>query len=194
MVLFRSLFLLGLFVFLSLLGFSSSASSSIQDQCADEMGKVTTCLQYASGKMAAPSGDCCTAVKDIRSKAPVCLCFVIQQVNDGSPTVKDLGLKVDKLLQMPADCKLPNASATDCPGLLGLSPTSPDYALFMGSNSTTNKASPAGSGSSTSSPATQTLPSNGYAIKPQLAVAISVPLAVAFFVSKTPIMRLWTSW
>ncbi|XP_068666872.1 non-specific lipid transfer protein GPI-anchored 1-like [Aristolochia californica] len=185
-MLFRSIFLLGLFVFLSLLGFSTAASSSIEDQCTNQIGKVTSCLQYASGKMAAPTDECCKAVKDIRSNAPVCLCFVIQQVNGGSATVKDLGLKVDKLLQMPADCKLANSSATECPKLLGLSSTSPDYALFMGSNSTTNKASPVASGGSTASPSTPALPSSGYGSKPQL--------AVVFFVSILPIMGLWTSW
>ncbi|KAG9445887.1 hypothetical protein H6P81_012015 [Aristolochia fimbriata] len=178
------LLLISFCVFLSLLGFGSSASPSIADQCTTEMSKVTSCLQYASGKMATPSADCCTAVKDIRTKAPVCLCYVIQQVNDGSPTVKDLGLKVDKLLQMPADCKLANSSAAECPKLLELPPSSPDYALFMGSNSTSGKSAPSGSSSSTASPATPTTtPSSGPATKPNLPVAVFVALAVAFLAS-----------
>ncbi|KAJ8634151.1 hypothetical protein MRB53_027487 [Persea americana] len=123
----KSLFLSFLF-FSSILGLTSS--DTIEQQCSSALTKVMDCLQYSTGKAATPTEACCTSTKEMRKDDPVCLCFFIQQTYKGVPTIKQLGVKVDRLLLLPTACKLTNSSVADCPKLLNLSPTSPDYAIF----------------------------------------------------------------
>ncbi|XP_065019440.1 non-specific lipid transfer protein GPI-anchored 1-like [Musa acuminata AAA Group] len=121
----------------------SASDDSLQDKCASDITKLLPCQDYASGSKEEPTSDCCSSVKDIRGSQPVCLCYVIQQTHSGSSAFKSLGLKVDRLVQLPTACKLANSSVSDCPKLLNLSRSSPDYSIFT--NITTANTTSSGS-------------------------------------------------
>ncbi|WOL03731.1 non-specific lipid transfer protein GPI-anchored 1-like [Canna indica] len=107
-----------------------AGDDSVQQKCAQTTTKMLPCLDYASGKKDEPPSSCCTVVTDIRKTDPACLCFVIQQAHSGSPGFRSLDLKVDRLVQLPSICKLANSSVSDCPKLLGIPPSSPEYSIF----------------------------------------------------------------
>ncbi|WCJ38775.1 glycosylphosphatidylinositol-anchored lipid protein transfer 1 [Euphorbia peplus] len=117
------------------------AQTTAAGECGSQIQKVMPCLQYATGKSAAPTPDCCASVKDIKESEPKCLCIIMQQTHNGSAQIKSLGIQEDKLLQLPTACKLQNASISFCPKLLGLAPNSPDAAIFTNITSTTPTAS-----------------------------------------------------
>lgn len=89
-------------------------------KCSNDFQKLMGCLEYATAKKDTPSEDCCSSVTDIKGKEPVCLCFIIQQTHSGSQSVTSLGLQFGRLLQLPAACKLANASLSDCPSMSSL--------------------------------------------------------------------------
>ncbi|GAV91688.1 LTP_2 domain-containing protein [Cephalotus follicularis] len=122
------------------------------EDCTADFQKVTPCLGYATGKATIPTKDCCTATKEIKESDPKCLCFIIQQTNNSSNTIKSMGIQVAKLLELPSACQLQNASASNCPKLLGISPSSPDAAIFTNGSTTATPSiiAGAGAGSSTS--------------------------------------------
>ncbi|KAG6482922.1 non-specific lipid transfer protein GPI-anchored 1-like [Zingiber officinale] len=95
----------------------AAADDSLQQQqCAQASSSLFPCIDYGDGHSDRPSSDCCTTVGDIRSTRPVCLCFVIQQTHNASSGFRTLGLRVDRLLTLPAACSLVNASVSNCPG------------------------------------------------------------------------------
>ncbi|RDX64939.1 Non-specific lipid transfer protein GPI-anchored 1, partial [Mucuna pruriens] len=106
--------------------------------------KVIPCLNFATGQVAVPTKDCCDATSKIKMSNPECLCFVIQQTHKGSPEVKNMGIQEGRLLQLPTACNLKNASTTNCPKLLGLSPNSPDAAIFRNGSLRSNTSSMVG--------------------------------------------------
>ncbi|KAF2286487.1 hypothetical protein GH714_017303 [Hevea brasiliensis] len=105
------------------------------------------CLTYATGKANTPTKDCCSEVKDLKDSDPKCLCYIIQQTRNGSEQIKSLGIQQDRLLQLPSACQLQNASVSFCPKLLGLSPSSPDAAIFTNITATTTPTTPTGGAS-----------------------------------------------
>lgn len=103
-------------ILLLVVGCSLVAGDSVGDQCANEFPKVTTCLTFATGKADTPTKDCCTSVTDLKNKSPVCLCYIIQQIHNGSsPQIKNMGIQEARLLQLPSACKLSNSSTSECP-------------------------------------------------------------------------------
>ncbi|CAA3029989.1 Hypothetical predicted protein [Olea europaea subsp. europaea] len=143
------------------------ASTSLYEQCSKEFQKLSPCLPFATAKAAEPTKDCCDMAASIRDSHPACLCYIIQQIHNGSnPEIKNLGVQEARLLQLPSACKLANSSVSECPKLLGLPPNSPGVAIF------TNSSNAAGRG--TSSPATSDS-SNGFWHQPQ----IEGPMAIA---------------
>jgi hypothetical protein len=95
---------------------AGAAAASVAEKCSKDFTKVASCLNYATGAESAPTKDCCNSVTEIRNDDPVCLCYVIQQTHNGSGQAKQLGIKEDRLLQLPSACNLKNASITNCPG------------------------------------------------------------------------------
>lgn len=152
----------------------------LMTQCTAEFGKVGVCISFATGKADTPTKDCCTTVDDIKTKHPVCLCYLIQQVHDGATQVKQLGIQESKLLQLPNSCQLKNASIAECPKLLGLPPNSPDNSIF---------AAPTKSGGSVpiaNTTTTDAMPKNdtsmGFMHAPfPIAVIITIAMAVSVF-------------
>ncbi|KAM0934994.1 putative bifunctional inhibitor/plant lipid transfer protein/seed storage helical [Dioscorea sansibarensis] len=151
------------------------SDDSLATKCSKDFQKLMGCLDYATGKKDTPTGDCCTSVTDIKGKEPVCLCYIIQQTHGGSQQVTSLGLQFTRLLQLPAACKLGNASFSDCPKLLNLSPNSTDAAIFTN----TTKASSSTNSSSGSLPAS----SAGIIDHILLAVALGVTVASSMLLS-----------
>ncbi|KAK7246997.1 hypothetical protein RIF29_41872 [Crotalaria pallida] len=113
--------------FLLLIG---ANGAGLAERCNQVVSKVIPCLNFATGKAAVPSADCCDVSEKMKESDPVCMCYIIQQTHKGSPEVKSMGIQEAKLLQLPAACNLKNASLTYCPKLLGLSSSSPDAAIF----------------------------------------------------------------
>ncbi|KAM7257552.1 hypothetical protein ACFE04_013293 [Oxalis oulophora] len=142
------LMLMGLSLFIEI----SNGADDLSSQCNDSVEKLMTCLTYASGKATAPTDQCCTSVKGIKDSKPKCLCFIMQQVNSGNKGLKGIGIEPSKMLNLPNACQLKNASVADCPKLLGISPSSPDAAIFTNSSSSTT-ASPTTPKSTSSTPA-----------------------------------------
>ncbi|KAL6011642.1 hypothetical protein ACLOJK_002090, partial [Asimina triloba] len=93
----------------------SADAPTLQQQCSAKVNKLLGCVDFSTGKASEPTDKCCSSTKEVKEQKPACLCFVIQQTFEGSPQIKQLGLKVDRLLQLPAGCKLANASTSDCP-------------------------------------------------------------------------------
>ncbi|KAJ4961550.1 hypothetical protein NE237_021460 [Protea cynaroides] len=153
-----------------------SCSASVEQECSNEFTKVTPCLGYATGKAASPSDECCTAVKDIKSRDPVCLCYVIKQSHDGQASLKQMGIQEAKLVELPTACKLVNTSISDCPKLLKLSPNSADAAIF------TNSSSAAETSNSTAGQI-QDSKSTGFKHGTQIADTTVITVAVAIFIS-----------
>ncbi|KAH9618263.1 hypothetical protein KSS87_015551 [Heliosperma pusillum] len=107
---------------------SSEAATTLVTMCSPAITAVTSCLDFATGRVAVPTPSCCNAVGSMKEKQPVCLCFFIGQAHNGSEQIKSLEL-------------------------LGISPSSPAAAIFIHNNAT----SPAGPiSSSSSSTATST--------------------------------------
>ncbi|KAA8533317.1 hypothetical protein F0562_033150 [Nyssa sinensis] len=160
-----------------------AAPATLGQQCSDDFQKVTQCLSYATGKAATPAKDCCTAVKDIKDSEPVCLCYIMQQTHNGSEQIKELGIQEDRLLQLPTACKLTNASISDCPKLLNIPASSPDYAIFTNTSSSMTTPSTT---TGTSSPETAAHDSNG-SYKHGVNVAGPMAIAVAIFFCVIPV-------
>ncbi|KAF8107897.1 hypothetical protein N665_0116s0102 [Sinapis alba] len=167
-----------------------AAGGALADECSQDFQKVTLCLDFATGKAPNPSKKCCDAIEDTKERDPKCLCFVIQQAKTGGQALKDLGLQEDKLIQLPTSCQLHNASISNCPKLLGISPSSPDAAVFTNNaTSTTTPAAPAGKSPAT--PATSTSTGGSPSIRDGHAVvALAVALMIVSFVSTMPRMGL----
>ncbi|KAI3467714.1 hypothetical protein Pfo_024377 [Paulownia fortunei] len=163
------------------LGMTAGADDSIASKCSAEFQKVTQCLPFVTAKAAAPSKDCCDSVTDLKESDPACLCYIIQQIHNGSnAAVKSMGVQESRLLQLPSACKLANASVSECPKLLHLPPNSTDAAIFTNTSTATTTTPVATPG--TSSPTTA---SNGFWHKPQLAGCITVATAIFFLAFPT---------
>ncbi|CAN8304069.1 unnamed protein product [Cochlearia groenlandica] len=134
-----SLFLITMTVVSSLSATAPAApGGALADECNQDFQKVTMCLDFATGKAPNPSKKCCDAVEDIKERDPKCLCFVIQQAKSGGKALKELGVQEDKLIQLPTSCQIHNASISNCPKLLGISPSSPEAAAFTSNNDTSS--------------------------------------------------------
>uniref|UniRef100_A0A2P2PMG2 Non-specific lipid transfer protein GPI-anchored 1-like n=1 Tax=Rhizophora mucronata TaxID=61149 RepID=A0A2P2PMG2_RHIMU len=155
-------------------GVVSGATTS--EECSNDLQKVMNCLSYATGKTNTPSKDCCRSVKEVKDSDPKCLCYMMLQTHNGSAQVKSLGIQEARLLQLPSACQLQNASVSFCPGLLGLSPSSPDAAIF------TNASSPATPATSSGTSATETIGSSNEAKHRPRFSGPSV-IAMAIFIS-----------
>ncbi|XP_020229846.1 non-specific lipid transfer protein GPI-anchored 1 [Cajanus cajan] len=127
----------------------SEGAENLAAKCNLLVQKVIPCMNYATGQAAVPTKGCCEATSEIKTSNPECLCFAIQQTHKGSPEVKSMGIQEARLLQLPTACNLKNASTTNCPKLLGLSPNSPDAAIFRNASSRSNSSSTVGTTTTT---------------------------------------------
>ncbi|KAJ0235455.1 Non-specific lipid transfer protein GPI-anchored 1 [Hirschfeldia incana] len=167
-----------------------AAGGALADECSQDFQKVTLCLDFATGKAPNPSKKCCDAIEDTKERDPKCLCYVIQQAKTGGQALKDLGVQEDKLIQLPTSCQLHNASISNCPKLLGISPSSPDAAVFT-SNATSTTTPEAPAGKSPATPATPTGTGGSPSIRDGHAtVALALALMTVSFVSILPRMGL----
>ncbi|GMH10275.1 hypothetical protein Nepgr_012116 [Nepenthes gracilis] len=137
-------------------GFGSSGSSDLdkaKQECAPQLVGLSPCLDYVSGEgIAAPSKDCCTAVKLVLKSSRKCLCLLIKYSDD-----PNLGLKINQsaALGLPNACHAAS-NISECPALLHLDPNSADAKMFndyakKAAGTTSSPASAATSSNSTSS-------------------------------------------
>ncbi|XP_052184389.1 non-specific lipid transfer protein GPI-anchored 1-like [Diospyros lotus] len=160
--------------------------ATLADKCSKDFEKVTACLNYATGKAATPSKDCCSAATEIKDSDPVCLCYIIVQVHNGSAQVKSLGIQESRLLQLPSACNLANASITECPKLLNIPASSPEYAIFTNA-SISSPTSPSTSSPGMVLPSTDSKSGKSKEGPPQLAAALVTIVATAVLFSAFPI-------
>ncbi|KAF3587276.1 hypothetical protein F2Q69_00028113 [Brassica cretica] len=166
-----------------------AAGGALSDECNQDFQKLTLCLDFATGKAPTPSEKCCDAIEDIKEKDPKCLCYVIQQAKTGGQALKDLGVQEAKIIQLPTACQLHNASISNCPKLLGISPSSPDAAVFTSNATTITPEAPAGKSPAT--PATSSEKGGSASIRNGHAVvALAITLITVSFVSTLPMMAL----
>ncbi|CAK9144313.1 unnamed protein product [Ilex paraguariensis] len=169
-------FFMAMYVVCGLIG--AVCGDSLGDQCTDNFQKVTACLTYATAKADTPTKDCYSAVTDIKDSKPVCLCYIIQEMhNDTNSQLKSLGVQEDRLLKLPSVCKLANVSISDCPKLLNIPSSSPEYSVFT--NITASTPTPTAT-TGVSSPTT-TDGSNGFKHGPQLAGSMAIALVIIFY-------------
>ncbi|QHO36975.1 non-specific lipid transfer protein GPI-anchored 1 [Arachis hypogaea] len=133
----QNMWLLLLLLVAVIVGSGDGAGEDLTQKCGQVVQKVIPCLNYATGKASTPSKECCQATTKIKESDPDCLCFIIQQTHHGNPESKSLGIQEDKLLHLPSLCNVKNANIADCPKLLGLSPSSPDAAIFKNASKAT---------------------------------------------------------
>ncbi|XP_073146889.1 non-specific lipid transfer protein GPI-anchored 1 [Henckelia pumila] len=165
-----------------LVGSSHAADDAIATKCAPEFQKVTDCLPFVTAKADTPSKVCCESVTEIKDRDPACLCFLIEQIHNGSnAALKSMGIQEARLLQLSSSCKLTNASISECPKLLNLDPKSPDAAIFTNSSIATTTPSPETPASSTTAGGGS---SGGNWRKPQ-------PVLVQVLVSMLPIFSIF---
>ncbi|KAK9063534.1 hypothetical protein SSX86_017404 [Deinandra increscens subsp. villosa] len=136
----------------------AAAEESLAEQCSSKLTAVMTCVNFATGKEATPQQKCCDSVKEMKDDNPACLCFVIQQIHNGTnPMLKKMNIQESRLLQLSSACKIANASITDCPKLLKLPPGSPDAAIFTNNATIVPPVSGSTPSSSSTSPSSDAL-------------------------------------
>lgn len=175
-----------LFFVVALLVLVCGEAVTTEKKCGDDFTKVTTCMAFATGKSDTPTKECCTSVTEIKQSDPECLCYFIQQTHSGSQSVKSLGIQESRLLLLPSACKLTNASVSDCPKLLKIPSTSPDYAIFTNSSSTTSPSTVTG----TSSPSTANDSSGTIRTEhvPQLIGLVTIAMAIFLLLSPVEVV------
>ncbi|KAJ9183388.1 hypothetical protein P3X46_007250 [Hevea brasiliensis] len=130
-----------------------------EQECADQLTNLASCIPFVSGTAEKPTAECCQDTQKVKANKPKCLCVLIKESTDPS-----MGLPVNTTLalQMPSACNI-DAKVSDCPSILNLLPDSPDAKIFKeatGSDSSTTSSytdsapssASASSGSSSSSP------------------------------------------
>ncbi|XVE92119.1 hypothetical protein REPUB_Repub01dG0069700 [Reevesia pubescens] len=158
--------------------------SGLANECTKDFQSVMTCLSFAQGKVSQPTKECCSSVSSIKENEPKCLCYILQQTQtSGAQNLKSLGVQETKLLQLPTACQLKNASVSECPKLLGLSPNSPDAAIFTNSSSTATTPTSASTGTPSSSSASEKSDNNSSGTKLGVGTHLfgSIAFAIFFF-------------
>ncbi|KAL5075940.1 hypothetical protein RYX36_014924 [Vicia faba] len=159
---------------------TANGAEDLAKTCGQVVSKVIPCLDFATGKAPAPKKECCDATKSIKDTDPECLCYIIQQTHKGSPESKSMGIQEDKLLQLPAVCGV-KANISDCPKLLGLSPTSSDAAIFKNSS----KINPPSSAASSTGTPTPPTPSGSHKLRPVM-ISDVMMVTLAFVLAAVP--------
>ncbi|XP_019155708.1 PREDICTED: non-specific lipid transfer protein GPI-anchored 1-like [Ipomoea nil] len=170
----QTIFYYCLLVMLIVSGGLVKGAEDLQDRCGKDIQKVVACLSFATGKAATPGKECCESASSIEaSERPLCFCYMIEQVHNGSNTqIQSSGIQEARLLQLPSACKINDVNVTTCPKLLKLPANSPDIAFFTNTS--------ANSASTTPGVGAGPAPSNAFKHNP-LQLAGHLPVAVAIF-------------
>ncbi|XWS34560.1 hypothetical protein CRYUN_Cryun21dG0048700 [Craigia yunnanensis] len=156
--------------------------SGLANDCSKDFQSLMTCLSFAQGKVATPTKECCSSVSGIKENDPKCLCYILQQSHtSGAQNLKSLGVQEAKLLQLPSACQLKNASVSNCPKLLGLSPNSPDAAIFTNFSSIATTPTSESTGTPTSASEKSDSKSNGTKLETYLLGSTLLIASAIFF-------------
>ncbi|KAL5996787.1 hypothetical protein ACLOJK_007707 [Asimina triloba] len=91
----------------------SRATMEKNDQeCADQLQNLASCIPFVSGSAKKPTQQCCDETGKVRSKKHKCLGVLIKESTD--PTLA-LPINTTLALQMPSACNI-DAKVSDCPG------------------------------------------------------------------------------
>lgn len=101
---------------------AAEGGDNLAEKCGQVVQKVIPCLGFATGKEATPSKQCCDSATVIKDTDPECLCYIIQQTHKGSAESKSMGIREDRLLQLPSACQVKNASISNCPSKFNFFP------------------------------------------------------------------------
>lgn len=82
-----------------------------ENECAEELTNLASCLPFVSGSAKKPTAECCEDTKKVKASKPKCLCVLIKESTDPS-----MGLPVNTTLalQMPSACNI-DGKVSDCP-------------------------------------------------------------------------------
>ncbi|CAL5421113.1 unnamed protein product [Camellia sinensis] len=161
-----------------------TATTTVEDQCSNDFEKLVTCLNYATGKAAAPTTECCNSVAEIKDKDPVCLCFNrLTMVVSRSRTWVFNSLVCFNFPLLASSLMLVSLIAQ----LLNIPASSPDYKIFTNPSSpsttysmmTGTSMTPASTTTGTSSPI-RSSNSSWSAHQPRLAGLVSIVMAIFF--------------
>ncbi|MCO5595310.1 hypothetical protein L7F22_049351 [Adiantum nelumboides] len=134
-----SSFVLGLLT-ATLVASLSQVSGSVEadETCVAPLESLLDCLPYAQGTQPLPTPGCCTNIKKVFQTHKKCLCELIAVSFDDTKGTSGLpSFNSTLALKMPAVCDVP-ADPALCPGLLGISPSSPEAKEFLNSAPTAN--------------------------------------------------------
>ncbi|MCO5583558.1 hypothetical protein L7F22_037469 [Adiantum nelumboides] len=129
-----SSFVLGLLT-ATLVVLISLVSGSVQpdETCVSPLESLLDCLPYAQGKQPLPTPACCANINKVFQTHKKCLCELIAVSFDDPKGTSGLpSFNSTLALKMPAVCDVP-ADPALCPGLLGISPSSPEAKGFLNS-------------------------------------------------------------
>ncbi|WCJ29729.1 Bifunctional inhibitor/lipid-transfer protein/seed storage 2S albumin superfamily protein [Euphorbia peplus] len=122
-----------------------------EEECAEQLTNLASCIPFVSGSAKKPTPECCQDTLKVKTNKPKCLCVLIKESADPS-----MGLPVNTTLalQMPSVCNI-DADVSNCPSILKLAADSPDAKIFKTattSDSTSTTTSSSSSSSSSGSP------------------------------------------
>jgi Probable lipid transfer len=92
----------------------SAGDQADENDCADQMQQMVSCIPYVSGTANKPTPQCCADAEKVRSTKPKCLCLLIRESTDPS---LDLPINTTLALHMPAACNS-EAKVSNCPSML----------------------------------------------------------------------------
>lgn len=82
-----------------------------EQECAEQLTNLASCIPFVSGTAKKPASECCQDTQKLKASKPKCLCVLIKESTDPS-----MGLPINTTLalQMPAACNI-DASVSSCP-------------------------------------------------------------------------------
>eukprot|EP01018_Ginkgo_biloba_P034107 Gb_06207 [translate_table: standard] len=122
---------------LSMAALTVSDFASDQKECGSQLVTLASCIPYVKGSAKMPAKDCCDSLLQIHLKNPKCLCVLIK---DSSDPQAGITINETLALQLPKDCNVAS-NISKCPGLLHMSPDSPDAQIFKDNSTSSSPAS-----------------------------------------------------
>lgn len=92
----------------------ATAAAGPAPDCSVQFNNLMPCINYVQGTDPAPAPSCCTAFKQVQVGAPVCLCELLQQLQNPNSGLGNL----TRALDISTLCKVP-ADVSKCAALLG---------------------------------------------------------------------------
>ncbi|GLJ20102.1 hypothetical protein SUGI_0364710 [Cryptomeria japonica] len=154
-----------------MVGFAVSDIASDQRECFSKLYQLIPCISYVQGFDKSPTEACCNNLVQLYSASPKCLCLLM--INESNAVGNGININHTLALHMPEACQM-EANISTCPGLLHISPYSPEVKGFK--LNTTSASAPQVAVGFSSSP-TDSPPitsSSGFQVKTEETLAIFI--------------------